>query len=335
MRWCWTRLCNDYRESECLIINQELIIKSDNLNYYFKLQGKRFIRHLKDFGINPIIGVGLIALVFIVVSFAIFKYAPYAPLLYVLVGLSILNSMSSFTRIEMLKAAFDEFNYFKIRLLEHIGIVFPFFVFLLIQKELLSSALLLVLSALLAFIDKKKSVKLEIATPFRNSPFEFPVGFRKYYGLYFMMYSITGVAIYVGNFNLGVFAMLAIILTSLSFYSITEPEYYVWTFNYGPQKFLKAKIKTGVLNGLKSISLITITLIVAFPSNFWIVLAFAFIGQLYLVVNILLKYAFYPNNVEIYQAVLFPLLIFFPPLLLLVIPYYYQKSLENLNHITA
>lgn len=305
------------------------------MNYYFKLQGIRFIRHLKDFGINPVIGIGLIVLVFIGVSSAIFLYTPYAPILYVVFAISILNSLNSSTRIEMLKVSFDEFNYFKIRVLEHLIAGSPFLFFLLFKKELPSSLLLIVLLVLLACVDKKKSINFKIATPFKNSPFEFPIGFRKYYWVYFIMYFITGIAVYVGNFNLGVFAMLTLILTSFSFYSITEPDYYVWTFNHGPKEFLKTKMKTGFLNGLKGISPIAAILIIAFPSNFWIVLVFALLGQMYLIANIVLKYAFYPSNVEIYQAVLFPLLIFFPPLLFLVIPYYYQKSLENLNHITT
>lgn len=324
----WTRLCYDYRKS--LIITNLGIT-----NYFIQLQAKRIIRHLKDFGINPAFGIGLIALVFVGSSYAIFSYTQYAPILYVLIGLSVLNSAGSAIRFEMLKSSLSEFDYFKIRFLENLIMAFPFLIFLLIKQAFLGVSLLFVLSILLVFSEKTQSYNFKIPTPFTKTPFEFPIGFRKSYLAFIFLYGITAIAVSVGNFNLGIFALLGIMLVCMFFYSILEPDYYVWVYNEGPRAFLKIKMKEGVLNSLKSTLPIVIALLIFFPSNYWIVLGFLVLGQLYLIANVLLKYAYYPDNSEVYQAVLFPILFLFPPLLLVVIPFYYQKSIENINHLTT
>jgi hypothetical protein len=305
------------------------------LRFYLQLQTKRILRHLKDFGINPAVGIGLVGLFFLFSSYAIFSYTEYAPLLYVVLALSVVNSSASSIRFEMLKMAFSEFDYYKIRSLENLIVVFPFLAYMLFMQAFLSSILLVVVSLLLVFSEKSQSLNLKIPTPFSKTPFEFTIGFRKSILAYLFLYGITGIAVFVGNFNLGIFALFAMMLVCMMFYSIIEPDYYVWVFNNGAKDFLRTKMKEGVFNGLKSSLPIVIALIIFFPSNAWIVIGFLLLGQLYLIANLLLKYAYYPNNTEVYQAVLFPVLVLFPPLLLFIIPQYYHKSIENLNHITA
>lgn len=305
------------------------------MNYYVQLQFKRILRHLKDFGINPAFGIGLVSLVFVGVSLAIFTYTKYAPILYVLIGLSVLNSTSSAIRFDMLKSSLSEYDYCKIRLIENLIVVFPFVVFLLFKQTYLAALLLIALASLFVFSEKTQTVNFKIPTPFKKTPFEFPIGFRKSYLVFLFLYGITAIAVSVGNFNLGIFALLGIMITCMSFYSIIEPDYYVWVYNEGPKAFLKTKMNEGFLNSLKSALPIVVTLLVFFPSNYWIILGFLVLGQLYFIANILMKYAYYPDSSEVYQAVLFPILILFPPLLLVMIPFYYQKSLENLKHLTV
>ena len=304
------------------------------MTHYFHLQTKRLLRHLKDFGVNPAFGIGLVAIVFAGSSIALFSYTQYAPILYVLIGLSVLNCAGSAVRFEMLKSSLTEFDYYKIRFIENLVVTFPFLFFLLIKEAYLETSLLFVLSILFVFSEKTQSIKYKIPTPFTKTPFEFPIGFRKSYLAFIFLYAITSIAVSVGNFNLGIFALLGIMISCMSFYSILEPDYYVWVYNEGPKEFLKTKMKEGVLNSLKSALPVVFTLLVFFPSNYWIVLGFLVLGQLYFIANILLKYAYYPESSEVYQAVLFPILVLFPPLLLFIIPHYYHKSIENLNHIT-
>jgi hypothetical protein len=253
----------------------------------------------------------------------------------VLIGLSVLNSTSSAIRFELLKLQLGEFDYLKIRFIENSVVVAPFLIFLFFKQDFLEASLLFVLSSLFVFSEKTKSFNFNLPTPYSKTPFEFPIGFRKSYLAFIFLYGITAIAVSVENFNLGIFTLLGIMLVCISFYSVLEPDYYVWVYNDGPKAFLKNKMKEGVLNILKSALPIVIALLIFFPSNYWIVIGFFVLGQLYLLANILLKYAYYPDNTEVYQAVLFPILVLFPPLLLVVIPFYYQKSLENLNHLTS
>ncbi len=46
------------------------------MKFYLQLQHKLFQRQVKDFGIEPLLGFILIFILFIILSFSIFKKAP-------------------------------------------------------------------------------------------------------------------------------------------------------------------------------------------------------------------------------------------------------------------
>ena len=83
--------------------------------------------------------------------------------------------------------------------------------------------------------------------------------------------------------------------------------------------------------------MITIPLIIAllfmYPYEFvWVSITFLFSAFIY-ILFILVKYAAYPNEIQIPEAILIAMGISFPPLLFFLIPYFYKKSIQKLNSL--
>jgi hypothetical protein len=146
-------------------------------------------------------------------------------------------------------------------------------------------------------------------------------------------YALTVIAINVDNLNLGIFAILLVLLTSLSYYYKPEQEYYVWVHAETPKAFLKNK----VFNASKNATLIAIpnlfSLLIFYPSEFELILIFFFFGLLFLWTVILAKYSAYPVEMNLPEGMIIAFSIYFPPLLLLIIPFFYKKSISKLKHI--
>jgi hypothetical protein len=174
---------------------------------------------------------------------------------------------------------------------------------------------------------------LVIPTPFYKKPFEFTIGFRKSFIVFIGCYVLTIISIKVNNFNLGVFSMLVTFLTCMSFYSKPEPLSYVWNYSKHPIAFLITKIKTALtFSFLITIPIALLLLFFNIDMAFYIIL-FQFVGMLYIVNNILSKYAYYPSEININQAFIVGASIMFPPLMLLTIPLFYSRAKQQLNTI--
>jgi len=98
----------------------------------------------------------------------------------------------------------------------------------------------------LAKIHFKNQLNYTIPTPFYKKPFEFIIGFRTAIGMIGFAYFLTIMGISVGNFNLGIFSLLVVFLTSFSFYAQPDSQFYVWIFSHSSATFLLDKIKIGI-----------------------------------------------------------------------------------------
>ena len=65
----------------------------------------------------------------------------------------------------------------------------------------------------------------------------------------------------------------------------------------------------------------------------WILLLLVFTGISFLIVIILAKYAAFPNEIQLPQAIVLAACVWFPPLLLLTIPYFYIHAVQRLNRL--
>jgi hypothetical protein len=75
-------------------------------------------------------------------------------------------------------------------------------------------------------MDLKSKHSFIIPTPFINI-LEFTVGFRTNYFMFFITYFLAIMAIHVDNFNLGIFSLILVFLSCLSYFTNSENEFYV------------------------------------------------------------------------------------------------------------
>ncbi|MDR0970750.1 MAG: hypothetical protein LBM67_09470 [Lentimicrobiaceae bacterium] len=151
--------------------------------------------------------------------------------------------------------------------------------------------------------------------------------------MFFAAYALTIIAVSVNNFNLGVFAMLLVFATTLSYYSKPENEYYVWIYNLKPKDFLFSKIKTAMLFSSLLALPIAIALSILYYQNMGLLLLFFLVGWVFLICMIVAKYSAYPDEINMMQGVLLALCLWFPPILIVLIPYLFKQSENRLSSL--
>ena len=212
-------------------------------------------------------------------------------------------------------------------------IALPFFTFLIYKNEFIIGLSFLLTALLLSFFNASSPSAIAIPTPFYKRPFEFTIGFRKTFLVFIGAYALAIIAVNVGNFNLGIVALLMTFLSCTSFYSQPEPQFYVWIHSQNPTNFLQQKLKTASLFST-ALSLPIAILLAAFNfNNAHFVFIFEIIGVFYVINSLLGKYAYYPSAININKAFIIAASIFFPPLMLLTIPFFYKKSKQELNSL--
>jgi hypothetical protein len=303
------------------------------MHYYFGLQLRLLNRRLADFGLHPLAGYSISLLAFIALSLYLFFKTDIAFYLYCLIAISFVFGRSETSRNEFLKTCFKTLDYFKIRIIENLLITAPFIAFLLYKQFFLPAALLLLISTILAFYTFKSSLAFTIPTPFSRKPFEFIIGFRNTFYLVFFAYFLTVMAVLAGNFNLGIFALLVVIVICTTYYAKPEGIFYVWIFSSSSKGFLFHKIKTGLLYSTILSLPIIVGLVIFFPKNVGVILGFQCLGYLYLITVILAKYSIFPEKMNLPEVLIIISSVSFPPLLLGVIPFFYFKSINRLKEI--
>lgn len=298
---------------------------------YFELQYKMTNRKFKDAGVHPLLAYILLSFLFVALSVYLFNKTAFAPYIYLLFALSVVGNLSESRRSEFLKICFGDVQLKKIRILENLICAIPFVLFLIFKLLFAYAGLLLILTTILALVNVKTAINYTFWTPFSKRPFEFSTGFRNTFFLFFIAYALTIASVAVHNFNLGIFAMLLVFATSLSFYAKPENEYYVWTYNLQPRAFLFSKIKTA-LSYSSAIALpIALVLGIFNPEQISIIAMFFIIGWGFLICILVNKYAAYPNEMNIVQGIFLALCVWFPPILIVLIPYLFKQSERRLS----
>lgn len=281
----------------------------------------------------PYLGMLLITFIFIKLSNILFSKVTYASFIYAGIAVFYVFSFGNEERNTFLKTLFSKKNFQKTRLLENILITLPFSIFLCYKMFFLKGGVLLILSGILSFFNTTKKLNLVIPTPFYKHPFEFIIGFRRFFLLIFIAYGLTIIAINVGNFNLGVFALCVLGVLIPEFYKKTEPETFVWTHNLTPKEFLKHKVIIALKYSLWVSLSIHLALWVTYPKLFYITLIFQIVLLGFLVASILAKFIFFPKNILITTVLTIGVCLFFPPLFFVVLPHLYKEALTNLQRL--
>ena len=302
------------------------------MKYYFSLQYKMLNRQLTEFGINPILGFALSAILFVGLSFFLFLKTAYAPYIYVFFGISSVIKLGEINRNDFLKSCFPKKEYIQLRAIENILIASPFIVFLLFQLNWIFAIALFLIATFLSVFNFNQQLNHTIPTPFYRYPFEFIVGFRKTIFMFFLAAFLTYMSIHVGNFNLGLFALGLILLTSMSYYLEPEDRYFVWIYNITPKAFLFKKMQIAVIHATLLCLPFSVLLAIFFPHDIAMILALQCLGYLCLITVLLAKYSAYPSKIGLPQGIMLFVSVWFPPALLGVIPYLYKKSIERLSN---
>ena len=300
---------------------------------YFKLQYLMTKRKLSD-GSRPIVGYLLalfILLVFVGVSVLLLSNKlTYAPYIYAFVSLFFTLKLSEIKRNDFLKIHFGDKQYRKVRILENLIVALPFFIFLVYKQHFYLTIVLVAITILIALLSFKVTYNITIPTPFYKKPFEFTVGFRNTFFMFFIAYGLAIIAIKVDNFNLGVFALGVVFFTIWIYYLKPENEYFVWSYSCTPAKFLFAKIKIAILFSFCLCLPVLILLSVFYFEYIGVLLGCIFLGFLYQTTLILAKYSAYPEEIGIIQGILFAIGLF-PPMLIVIIPLFARQSVNKLK----
>lgn len=290
-------------------------------------------RRFKDAGFEPFLAYLILTVGFVGLSIYLFHKTEFAEYIYVLSALTLIGKLSETRRTEFLKICFGNTKLKKIRVTENLISSLPFLIFLLYKQLFLSALLLLVLTTILSLLNFRTTLNFTIWTPFSKRPFEFTTGFRNTFYLFFAAYALTVIAVSVNNFNLGVFAMLLVFATTLSYYTKPENEYYVWTYNVNAREFLFSKIKTAILFSTLLALPIAMVLVSFYSQNIGILSLFFLAGWAFLISIIVSKYSAYPDEMNITHGILLALCIWFPPILVVLIPYLFKKSENRLSSL--
>jgi hypothetical protein len=290
-------------------------------------------RKFNDFGLYPVVGYVLLLIAFIGFSFFLFYQIKFAEYIYVCIPVYLSFQLSEIRRNDFLKRCFGEKKYQIIRIIENWIVSFPFVVFLLYKHCFLISAIGLVIVSLSSLLNTKTGFSFAIPTPFYKQPFEFTTGFRRTFYLFIVCYLLTSIAIVVDNFNLGIFALMLIYLTTWSYYLKPENTYYVWVYSLSPLQFMIQKMKTALLYSSMLALPVILFLGALYVENAGVLLICFLLGYAFLVLMISAKYAAYPDEINIPQAVLILICFCFPPLLIAVIPFLFSQSIKQLNCI--
>ena len=164
-------------------------------------------RHLREFGINPILGYLLASIVFFSISSLLFNKTTFAPYIYSGIALLTIGKLSELHRCNFLKTCFPRHTYRNIRILENIILGIPFIAFLLYKQEY--QYLPIIFLSVLAFYDYnyRNIWNFTIPTPFGKRPYEFTRGFRNTFFIFPLAYSLCIIGINVNNFNLSLFSL--------------------------------------------------------------------------------------------------------------------------------
>jgi hypothetical protein len=290
-------------------------------------------RRFKDTGLKPFLAYFILTFVFFGLSIYLFHKTEIAEYIYLLFAFTLVGKLSETGRNEFLRICFGGAQLKKIRIIENLICSIPFLSFLIYKQLYISAGLLLILTTILALVNFRTTLNFTIWTPFSKRPFEFTSGFRNTFYLFFAAYALTFIAVSVNNFNLGAFAMLLVFATTLSYYTKPENEFYVWAYNHTPRQFLFSKIKTAILFSSSIALPIALLLSFFFYQNIGLLLLLFLVGWLFLTAIIVVKYSVFPDEMNIPQAVLLALCLWFPPILLLLIPYLFRKSETRLSSL--
>jgi len=242
-------------------------------------------------------------------------------------------ALGGYERNTFIKMCFSNKKFYLIRLCENLLIGLPFIILLVANGLWLAASAIPIVNSVLVLVNNKNTLNYVVPTPFYNYPFEFLVGVRKSFILVLLMYLICGIAIAVGNFNLGLFSLIITHLTCVFFYFDLEHYFFIWVHSMKSTDFIIKKIKIILLYSTMITLPILVGLSFFFTDRLLVILLVQIMGYISISASLLSKYAFYPNRISFPVLIMFMVSLILIPLVVVFIPYFYLKSQQELKKI--
>jgi hypothetical protein len=300
------------------------------LLFYLKLQWRRFTRLSKERGLHPFLGLILSTIIFIGASLIIFNKIIYPEYTYIIITwLVFLRSNKNKT--DLIKLTLKRKQKTTFIIIEAAIKLIPPLLFLLCSRELTSS-ILLITGGLMIVLIPKNNTRVYLQTPFSKHPFEWILGFRKYFWVLLPLIAVLVLSKIYTNPNLGLSSLIILFGVIFSFYGYMESEYFVWNFNGSSNTFIIKKIKIAIKHSTLILAPLVMVLIVLHPELWLKALTLLVWAYAALIVVIMSKYAIFPNEMDLINGLIIFISIAIPPLMLFSLLYYYKKSKSNLNY---
>ncbi len=318
---------------------------------YFQLQLRIVQRFLTEWRLAPWLVALVVPVLFVLGSLLLLERTAYAALAIMVLSWSGFAWLSGSQRNYFLRITYPGATYRKIRLWENTVIILPI-VLLFVGKGLGAvvrpeasgvawwywGALALVqglVGTAMAYRVVGGRASLKLPTPFSRQPFEFAVGFRRAWWLLVFAIFLLIMGVRAQNFELGAFAWFMTVFGALNFYQKPEPGFYVWVHALSGRQLLLRKLRIGNVHLLILGLPFVLTLLVAFPARWLLVVVGLVLASAYLTLFIVAKYAAYPNEIDLVNAFIIAFGFVVPPLMIFLIPYYFKRAALRLQLVLS
>lgn len=303
------------------------------MHYYFRLQLRRVFRLFESNGMHPYVGIILAAIAFCITCFYLIHQFENGEWYVGAIGVAMNYQLLSSNHHGFLSTLFDVRTTIKVRLIESICVSLPFITVVLGYSFWDVSLAILFLAIVLPFLPIKKRNNIVVPTPFKRIPYEFPVGFRTTLLAFPLAIVPALIGFQVENPNLMLGAILVMTITIMSFGYQPEPAEYVWMHKRTPGQFIWYKLRSTFIGSQIILVPLTILLIALTPSNWLLIALLQLTATIFILALRLAKYAAYPNEIGIAQALLLGLCFWFPPLLVVILPKLFNDSKQRLTSL--
>lgn len=300
--------------------------------YYLQLQLQFFKRRFEQAGFNFFLAVLLLCGLLCGLSYLLYQKTAFAGLILGFMALSFCWNLARKVRTEFLQMTFRGTFYKKIRLVENLLITAPFLIEFAIYLDWIALLGTLSIAIILSQLSLSKMTHFVVPTPYGKNPFEFLLGFRKYFWIVPIGISLILIGWKYENFNLSIVAYAAIGLLTLQFHGIPENEHYVWNEAKNTKQFLNAKLLLSSKQLFVWLVIPLVTMVLLFPKMYlFIFLAYACV-QLFSWTIIAAKYARFPNEITFVDMLLIAFCLGCPPLLIPLFIYFYRTANQSLSY---
>lgn len=303
---------------------------------YFRLEWLSTIRKIKENGYPLILMILLYILFFVFASYSIFKIFYFPQYIYIGGLLYILGVRVNLDKILFLRHLYGKKVSLIIRIIENSLITIPFALVLIYYGFFLEVMISFFFTVIVSFCTTGLFDKKIVPTPFYNFPFEFQIGYRKYFIVVIILYLVILLVTPEIKHEVGTVAFLGLFAIISTFYSSNiEDSTYLIINKRSPHQFLLGKLITSFfLTNLVVIPMLL--LLIAFESFDINHVAYLYLsGLLFVILVILAKYSVFPKEISLSEGTIIAVSILILPIFLLTFPRFYLKAKRNLKQFLS